>query len=119
MINPNSRKPKWLRYYYLFKIKRSDAFNNASMGTDMDKGAYFASPPFLYHGLLLPKIGDNYFIGAGARILSNVTIGNNVKIGANAVVTKDIPSNCTVVGIPAKIIINNSINESDDKSFVL
>lgn len=43
-------------------------------------------------------------IGAGAVILGNIVIGDNVKIGANAVVLKDIPDNCTVVGIPGKII---------------
>lgn len=42
-------------------------------------------------------------IGAGAVILGNITIGNNVSIGANAVVTKDIPDNCVAVGVPAKI----------------
>lgn len=43
-------------------------------------------------------------IGAGAVILGNIVIGDNVKIGANAVVIKDIPDNCTVVGILGKII---------------
>lgn len=49
-------------------------------------------------------IGDNVEIGAGAVILNNSRIGNNVKIGANAVVVHEVPDNCTVVGIPAKII---------------
>lgn len=49
-------------------------------------------------------IGDNVLIGAGAKIIGNVEIGDNVKIGANAVVVDDIPANCTVVGVPAKII---------------
>lgn len=53
-------------------------------------------------------IGNNCYIGLGAKIFGKVTIGDNVTIGANAVVTKDIPSNTTVVGIPAKpLIINN------------
>lgn len=51
-----------------------------------------------------PTIGNNVLIGTGAKILGNITIGNNVKIGANAVVLQDIPSNCTAVGIPARII---------------
>lgn len=51
-----------------------------------------------------PTIKDNVFIGSGAKILGNITIGNNVKIGANSVVLKDIPDNSTAVGIPAKII---------------
>ncbi len=50
-----------------------------------------------------PVLGDNVFIGAGAKIVGAVTIGSNVKIGANAVVTKDIPDNVTAVGIPARI----------------
>lgn len=46
--------------------------------------------------------GDNFFMGPGARIIRPVKIGNNVRIGANAVVTKDIPDNTLVIGIPAK-----------------
>jgi len=48
------------------------------------------------------KIGDNFFMGPGARILRSVTIGDNVRIGANTVVTKDVPDNTLVIGIPAK-----------------
>lgn len=49
-----------------------------------------------------PVIGNDVFIGTGAKIIGGVTIGDNVKIGANAVVVKDIPANCTALGIPAK-----------------
>jgi serine O-acetyltransferase len=49
-------------------------------------------------------IGKNCLIAAGACILGDVKIGDNVKIGANAVVLTDIPSNCTAVGVPAKIV---------------
>lgn len=49
-------------------------------------------------------IGNNCYIAPGVKIIKPVHIGNNVKIGANAVVTKDIPDNCIVAGIPAKII---------------
>lgn len=49
-------------------------------------------------------IGDNCYLAPGAKIIKPVHIGNNVMIGANAVVTKDIPNDCMVVGIPAKII---------------
>lgn len=52
----------------------------------------------------VPIIGDNVQISAGARILAPIRIGNNVIIGANAVVVKDVPDNCIVAGIPAKII---------------
>ena len=49
-------------------------------------------------------VGDNCYFGLGVKILGNLTLGNNVIIGANSVVTKDIPDNCIVCGIPAKII---------------
>lgn len=51
-----------------------------------------------------PWLGDNVAVGANVVIIGGVRIGNNVKIGAGAVVTKDIPDNCIVVGNPAKII---------------
>lgn len=50
------------------------------------------------------KIGDNCYISTGVTILGPITIGNNVTIGAGAVVTNDIPDNCIVAGVPAKII---------------
>ena len=50
-----------------------------------------------------PVLGNNIFIGAGAKIIGRVKIGDNVKIGANSVVLDDVPDNATVVGIPAKI----------------
>ena len=58
-----------------------------------------------------PTIGDNVWIYAGAKVLGGVTIGNNVVIGANSVVTKDVPDNAVVVGIPAKIIRFKESNE--------
>lgn len=51
-----------------------------------------------------PNIGDNVFIGAGARILGGITIGDGAVIGANAVVIKDIPAGATAVGIPARLV---------------
>lgn len=50
-----------------------------------------------------PNIGDNVVIGAGAKILGNITIGENSYVGANAVVLKDVPPNSTVVGVPGRI----------------
>jgi serine O-acetyltransferase len=52
-------------------------------------------------------IGDNVYIAPGVKIVHPVNIGNNVTIGANAVVTKDIPDNCVVAGVPAKVIKYN------------
>lgn len=51
-----------------------------------------------------PTLGDNIYIGPGAKIVGAVTIGNNVAIGANCVVTKNIPDDSVVVGVPRKII---------------
>ena len=51
-------------------------------------------------------VGDNCDFGVGAKIIGDVKIGNNVKVGAMAVVTKDIPSNAVAVGVPAKVIRN-------------
>ena len=51
-----------------------------------------------------PVIGKNCIIGAGAAVIGEIVIGDNVKIGANAVVNKNIPDNCTVVGNPGRII---------------
>ncbi len=49
-----------------------------------------------------PTLKDNVVVGSGAQILGPITIGENAKIGANAVVTKDVPANAVMVGIPAK-----------------
>ena len=51
-----------------------------------------------------PLLGDDIFIGAGAKIIGAVTIGSGARIGANAVVVDDVPENATVVGIPAKVV---------------
>lgn len=51
-----------------------------------------------------PTIGNNVFLGSGAKVLGELTIGDNVVVAANALVTESIPDNCTVVGVPARII---------------
>lgn len=69
----------------------------------------------IFHGVTLggisntkdkrhPTIKDNVVIGCGAKVLGNITIGKNSKVGANAVVVKDVPPNITVVGVPANKI---------------
>lgn len=50
-----------------------------------------------------PTLGNNVVVGAGAKILGNIHIGDNVSVGANAVVIKDAPSNTTVVGVPGRV----------------
>ena len=48
-------------------------------------------------------IGDNAYFGSGAKLIGNFIVGNNVNIGANAVVLTDLPDDCTAVGVPAVI----------------
>ena len=52
-----------------------------------------------------PEIGKGCYIGAHAVLIGDIKIGDNVKIGAGAVVTKDMPNNVTAVGVPAHIIV--------------
>lgn len=56
------------------------------------------------HSTGVPFIGDNVFLGLGSKVFGGIVIGNNVTIAPNAVVTKDIPDNVIVGGVPAKII---------------
>lgn len=58
-----------------------------------------------------PIIGDNVYIGPGAKIFGDITIGDNVKVGANSVVNQSFPSNVVIAGIPAKIV-----KSSEDQS---
>lgn len=52
----------------------------------------------------VPTIGNKVYIGAGAKIIGKVHVGDGARIGANAVVTGDVPPHCTAVGIPARLI---------------
>ena len=63
-----------------------------------------------------PIIGDNVTINAGAKVIGNVTVGNNSTVGANAVVVKNVPENCTVVGVPAYIVRKNGIKTKEPLS---
>ncbi len=122
-----------LRLYY---IKRADAFNNASMGTHRNQGAKFAEPPHFPHGINgiivshnavigkqctifhqvtigegrngAPVIGDHVLIGAGAKLIGNIHVGNNVKIGAGCVVMQDIPDYATVLPGVVQIIVKEA-----------
>ena len=51
-----------------------------------------------------PVIGNNVFIGAGAKIIGHIVIGDGAAIGANAVVTKDVPPGAAVAGVPARVV---------------
>jgi serine O-acetyltransferase len=56
-----------------------------------------------------PTIGNNVMISAGAKILGSFTVGDNVKIGAGAVVLHPVPPNCTVVGVPGRVVIQDGV----------
>ena len=90
-------------------------FIDHGMGVVIGETAVIGDHVLMYHGATLgatgkdnsgkrhPTVGNNVVIGSGVKVLGNVTIGDNSKIGANAVVLKDIPANSTAVGIPAKV----------------
>jgi len=68
----------------------------------------------------IPQIGDNCYIGPGAKIFGAVILGNNMAIGANAVVNKSFPEgNCTIGGVPAKKISNKTSEGLLIKGFLL
>ena len=81
----------------------------------------------IYHGVTLggtgkdtgkrhPTLGNNVLIGAGTKVLGPVYIGDNARVGAGSVVLKNLPANCTAVGVPAEVVrINNkAVNPADD-----
>jgi serine O-acetyltransferase len=79
----------------------------------------------LYHGVTLggttwnkgkrhPTLCDGVVVGAGAKILGAITLGKNVRVGANSVVVKDVPAERTVVGIPAKIVLRTEDANADN-----
>ena len=69
----------------------------------------------LSHGKRHPTIGNNSVIGSGAKVLGNISIGKNCKIGANSVVVKDVPCSSTAVGVPARIVRRKD-DDCNDKS---
>ena len=90
-------------------------FFDHGMGIVIGETAEIGDDCVIYHGVTLggtsttrskrhPTLKNGVVVGAGAKILGNITLGENVKIGANSVVLKSIPDNRVAVGIPAKII---------------
>ena len=67
-----------------------------------------------YRGKQAPIIGNCVYVGPGAKIFGGITIGDNVAIGANAVVNKDVPPNVSVAGVPAKIISNKGSTDPEN-----
>ncbi len=60
------------------------------------------------HGKRHPTIGDNVMISAGAKVLGSFQVGENSKIGAGSVVIEEVPPNCTVVGVPGRVVRHNN-----------
>ncbi|MCR4943852.1 MAG: serine O-acetyltransferase [Clostridium sp.] len=94
-------------------------FIDHGMGVVIGETAEIGDDVTLYHGVTLggtgkdkgkrhPTIGNNVVIGTGAKVLGPIFIGNNAKVGGNAVVVKDVPDGATAVGIPAKNIIRKA-----------
>jgi len=90
-------------------------FIDHGMGVVIGETAEIGDDCTLYHGVTLggtswnkgkrhPTLGDGVVIGAGAKVLGPIRVGNSAKIGSNAVVVKDVPPGATAVGIPARII---------------
>lgn len=61
------------------------------------------------HGKRHPTIGDNVMISAGAKVLGSFTVGENSKIGAGSVVLEEVPPNCTVVGVPGRVVRRDNV----------
>ena len=74
------------------------------MWCDIHQGVNIGSNNSKYSGVQVPRIGSNVWIGPGSKIFGKIEIGDEVRIGANAVVNKSVAANKTVGGVPAKVI---------------
>ena len=90
-------------------------FIDHGMGVVIGETTYIGDNVLIYQGVTLggtgkehgkrhPTLGDNVIVGAGAKILGNLKIGTNSRIGAGSVVIEDVPENSTVVGIPGRVV---------------
>ncbi|MCT7972449.1 serine O-acetyltransferase [Laspinema olomoucense] len=90
-------------------------FIDHGVGVVIGETAIVGNNVLIYQGVTLggtgkeigkrhPTLGENVVVGAGAKILGNIQIGDNVRIGAGSVVLRHIPADCTVVGVPGRII---------------
>lgn len=114
MVSQLSRQFTGIEIHPGAKIGRG-LFIDHGMGVVIGETAEIGDNVILYHGVTLggtgknkgkrhPTVGNNVIVGSGAKILGPITIGNGARVGANAVVLKDVPENCTAVGIPAKLV---------------
>ena len=96
-------------------------FIDHGFGVVIGETAIIGDNVTIYHGVTLggtgkekgkrhPTVENNVMIGASAKVLGNIVIGENSKIGAGAIVLNDIPKNVTAVGVPAKIVKTNDIS---------
>lgn len=103
----------------------SRLFIDHGMGVVIGETAEIADNVTLYHGVTLggvslnkgkrhPTIEDDVVIGAGAKVLGNITIGRGSRIGANAVVVKSVPPNSVVVGVPGQVVVRSKPHEMPD-----
>lgn len=87
-------------------------FIDHGMGVVIGETSEIGDDVMLYHGVTLggtsharvkrhPTLGDNVLVGAGAKILGPIHVGSNVKVGANSVVVKDVPTGAVATGVPA------------------
>jgi serine O-acetyltransferase len=102
-------------------------FIDHGMGVVIGETAEVGNNVTLYHGVTLggtslhkvkrhPTVGDHVVIGAGAKVLGAITIGNNSRIGANAVVIKSTPPYSVVVGVPGQVVIrDHAVHALDEK----
>jgi serine O-acetyltransferase len=90
-------------------------FIDHGMGVVIGETAIVGNYALIYQGVTLggtgkesgkrhPTLGENVVVGAGAKVLGNIQVGDNVRIGAGSVVLRDVPSDCTVVGVPGRIV---------------
>ena len=93
-------------------------FIDHGMGVVIGETAEIGNNVTLFQGVTLggtgkekgkrhPTVRDNVVIGAGAKVLGNILIGKNSRVGANAVVLKEVPANSVVVGVPGKVVRQN------------
>jgi serine O-acetyltransferase len=75
-----------------------------------------AVPDSDFTAALRPVIGDYVFLGAGAKVIGRVTVGDHAKVGANAVVLQDVPPYAIAVGVPARIILRPEQDRCQEKN---
>jgi len=101
-------------------------FIDHGMGVVIGETAIIGENVTLYHGVTLggtsldkkkrhPTVGDRVTIGAGAKILGDISIGSDSRIGANAVVVKNVPPNSVVVGIPGQVVHRHIPHTASDE----